>query len=71
MSINTVQVINKLNLNIQKRLFVISYKVAFCLTMERVSECVKINRILLCWNSYIVEGGQYFGIRIRFDSKRG
>jgi hypothetical protein len=39
--------------------------------MERVSECIKINRFF-CWNSYIVGGGsQCFDIRTRFDSKWG
>ena len=68
-----VQIINKLNLSNPKYLFVISYKGAFRLTVESVSECVKINRIHFCWNSYIVGGGgeiQYFGIRTKFDSRR-
>jgi len=68
-----VRIINKLNLNNPKHLFVISYKVAFRLSMERVSGCVKITRILFFWNSYIVGVGEesLFCIRTRFDSKRG
>lgn len=68
MLINVVQVINKLNLNNPKGLFVISYKVAFRLTMEScVGVCENKPNIFLlefihCW------GG---GIRVRFDSKRG
>jgi hypothetical protein len=46
-SINVVRIINKLKLNNPKPLFVISYKGAFRLSMERVSGCVKINRIIL------------------------
>ena len=45
MSIIVVQIIKKLNLDNPKYLFVISYKWALRLTMERVSECFKINLI--------------------------
>jgi hypothetical protein len=44
----------------------------FILTMERVSECVKIYRILFVGIHTLWGGGrQYFGISSRFDFKRG
>jgi len=64
-SINVVQVINKQSLNNPKYLFVISYEVAFRRTMERVSGCVKISRII-----FLLEFIHCGGIRTRFDSKR-
>jgi hypothetical protein len=70
--INVVQIINTFNLNNPKHLFLISYKGAFRLTTERGWDGFKRNRVFFCGNSYRggEGGGQYFGIRTRFDSKR-